>query len=282
MESTYSGKESEESHETVQVSQSSIDMMALGTRTDVKPKRNSSVRRLLSSLFQSSTKAAEKESIPKTQPSDNRFSEAIKRIQKSSDYDETVCSHAPYGSYGKRPIIGENTPINGGIFVGALPHEAIVIDEKYGLLNQIYDELMLRFVRFQGKRDQAEAQMIPHIFQLVQEKLRYSEGAVKNLLKDKGIRPDRKAALDIFLQARIGVARHQVLLAAYLMEKLQKRGLIAGCYSIDSMFSPVSQEEECLYYTDSNGNIHLFNPAIEASQGRSNHDFISLGRSYSV
>ena len=61
----------------------------------------------------------------------NRFEAARDRIKSSKHYKDVVTSRSPYGYFNGRPIIGESTPIDGGIYIGVFQQEAIVVDRKY-------------------------------------------------------------------------------------------------------------------------------------------------------
>ena len=71
----------------------------------------------------------------------DRTEQMILRIKADPSFslpDET----APYGRYKGRPIIGHDSPINGGVYVGQHHREAIVVDDKkFPTLNQVYKEL---------------------------------------------------------------------------------------------------------------------------------------------
>ncbi|MCB0333822.1 MAG: hypothetical protein KDD55_10015, partial [Bdellovibrionales bacterium] len=152
----------------------------------------------------------------------DRFQEAVKRIEESEYYE----LGSPYGFYDGRHIIGQNTPINEGVYVGALPHEAIVVDEAHGELEKVYTELLVLHAKDHGKQQAIENTILPYIARIIQEKLHFSPESIRTALDQNQIKPDYKVSLDYFLIHGIGTARHQVLLAAYLIEKLILRGYL--------------------------------------------------------
>ena len=81
----------------------------------------------------------------------NRFEKVIERIQNDPAYTDERSEMAPYGLYRGRPLIGEKCPINGGIYLGITPHEALVMDECYGRLPELYEEFTFRFVKQHGQ-----------------------------------------------------------------------------------------------------------------------------------
>ncbi len=192
--------------------------------------------------------------------SHHRFHEACQRISSSPHYDSVRNAKAPYGYLYGRQIIGESNPVNGGIYLGIIPHEGVVVDEKYGALNNLYNELVMRYARDHGKRSHIEDVFFSHITALTREALPLNEKNVRKLAHQKKIGPDRKTALDFYIKQRIGAARHQVLLGAYFLQKLQLKGLIGGLSQIDHRYSALPGEDERLIYTTSAGKILIFDP----------------------
>lgn len=202
-----------------------------------------------------------KSDIPAETHLRNRFIEAIKRVQNSVHYASTTGPEAPLGYFQTRPIIGPSNIVAGSVYLGVIAHEALVVDEKYGALHALYDSLILRFVREDGKRAGFEDKIIRYVVSLVREKLPYDPQGVRDLAFKRGIKPDRKTSLDFYLNHRIGAARHQVLLAVYLLQKLKGRGLISGAIQIDQDFGELPAEDERLIYITSSGKTYLFDPS---------------------
>jgi len=194
----------------------------------------------------------------------NRFQNVIKRLVGHPDYDPTTDDEAPYGKFLGRPIIGEHTKINGGVYVGTSAQEALVIDEKYGLLKECYTELMLRYVRKYGtkQKDALEQHIVKEIIDLTKEKLRYrSNREIEEFAAGKGYKLDRKISLDIYIESGLGTDRHQILLAAYLLEKLKEAKYLKGKVYLDSHFKNESSAKEKLIYSNSDGYLFIFSPS---------------------
>ena len=115
-------------------------------------------------------------------------------------------------------------------------------------------------MRDHDKADTIEQDILPYIVDLVTTKLRYSVDEVISLNRRRKIRTDAKVALDLYIREGVGVARHQVLLTAYLLEKLKSRGLISGCFFLDDEFSPNDPRPLRLFYIARNGAQYVFDP----------------------
>lgn len=189
----------------------------------------------------------------------NRFIEALKRIEFKYGFEPNFSEEAPYGFFRNRHIIGEQTKISDGIFVSAVPGEALVVDEKYGILNEVYLKLISRTGQIEESNPNYEYQLFSCVINLTRETLRYSEEAVENIIQVYKIQPDEKVSLDLYIKKRIGVSRHQVLLAAYLLEKLQEKSLIRGTFWIDQNFSEEIKTER-LVFKSADGEIFRFDP----------------------
>jgi hypothetical protein len=189
----------------------------------------------------------------------NRFSEAVRRIELSSFYKASISDEAPYGYYRNRIIIGEGVPINGSIYVGATPHEALVLDKKYGHLEHLILTLISRCSQIEEQNSAYEYEVFSRTVNLVRETLRYSEEGVQQILDKYHIKPDDKVTLDLFVQKKVGVARHQVLLVAFLLEQLRERNLISGHPTIENQISHEIPQERLLF-TSSEGEIFRFDP----------------------
>ena len=81
----------------------------------------------------------------------DRFKVMLERIKTNKFYTPSQSRDDPYGTFLKRHIIGEYTKINGGVYLGATPQEALVIDDCYGFLDSIYTDLMLSLVKRYGE-----------------------------------------------------------------------------------------------------------------------------------
>lgn len=193
----------------------------------------------------------------------NRFKDAVLRIKGRSEYQPATEAGKPYGSFGERHLIGECTPIDGGIYFASPAHEAIVVDDDYGELKTVYMQLMVLFAKDHKNKKELEPEIFPYLVNFVATKLLFSTEEVKLLHEGRGIKEDQKVALDLYLKAGVGVARHQVLLFAYLVERLKARGHIDGCWYIESQYSATDPHHERITYTGRSGELFVFDPVAE-------------------
>lgn len=189
----------------------------------------------------------------------NRFVEAVRRVEFNHAYKPTITDEAPYGYFRNRPIIGEGARVNKGIFVGATPHEALVVDEKYGHLEQLLLALISRCSQIDENSSTYEYEVFSKTVQLVRENLRYSEQGVLRLQEKYNIEPDDKVTLDLFVRKKVGVGRHQVLLAAFLLERARDKNLVKGRPTIETQISDDIPQERLLF-TSASGEVFRFDP----------------------
>ena len=187
----------------------------------------------------------------------------IERIKNHKDFSPVRTSDFPYGAFTGRPIIGEYSRINGGVYLSANAREAIVVDERYGGLELIYSQLMVNFVRRNGTRVQkgTETDLVKAAIELAQTKLTYvSEQTIDMLGQKEVLRSDEKVTLDVFIEHGLGTSRHQVLLAAYLLEKLKDKGYLHGQIILDSTMNKGKNTPEKLIYSSESGDLFVFDP----------------------
>ncbi len=190
----------------------------------------------------------------------NRFQRALRRVRHSGRYEPSRAHNTPLGIYDGRPVIGETSRVNGGIYIGVVPQEAVVVDDKHGELDRLYNELVMRLSEISLERTLEENEILPEVAALVAKRLRFDEHAFDSICAREGINNDDKVAIDMFLFEGIGVARHQVLTAAYLIERLRARNLLQGFASIDGISTHLMGRDERLTYTSPRGYLFIFDP----------------------
>ena len=139
-----------------------------------------------------------------------------------------------------------------------------MVDESYGILREVYTDLMVRYVQRYGSVNGAivERSMLEEIVQLVKEKLRYvSEEKVQQAVHEQPPKADKKVALDLYIERRAGCDRHQALLAAYLIEKLRTKGLIKGKVYLDAHYPLSGERKEKVVYSSASGYLFVFSPS---------------------
>lgn len=196
----------------------------------------------------------------------NRFALASERLSHSSLFDPRQSSAAPYGHYDGRPIIGECTKIHGGIYVGVKPQEAVVVDEKYGELSTTYKVFLDRLPKRFKNEEPTERELFKEVIRFVKDAIVLSYDKFQKIAEKHQLQPDRKIILDVFIREGVGLPRHQVLLACYLLEKLRQDGKIAGFHSIDAEVAFDDLDRDRLVYTTSGGELVTFDPLAKTSK----------------
>jgi hypothetical protein len=174
----------------------------------------------------------------------HRVSDDIHAAGKMHAYqDKHVEAGWGNGMYGNRPIIGRDTPVNGGVYpVGTAKGEALVIDdEKYPKeLNEVYDKVMSRLRNIDEKQFGMQAlhnvlrgkdrtqQTLQQVYEVVAQTLRYDIPATDALASD-----NKRIALNVYISQGVGVCRTQAALSAYVVERMVNQGALEGKVSID-------------------------------------------------
>lgn len=175
------------------------------------------------------------------------------RLGKSPAYDAPD-ENSDNGYYAGRRIIGRDTPIHGGVYLGGSEREAIVVDEKYGELEKVYENLVKRIPNLKDTDN-----VIRQIFNTVIKSMPTNEIAVEKL--GKQFAPDQKVALDSYILSKCGVCRHQALLAGYLAEKLINEESMGGKVSIDRNEIKSKGVHAWVRYEDRDGEVYIIDPA---------------------
>lgn len=198
----------------------------------------------------------------------DRFETLARRLQGNPFYDGRLSKSAPLGHFDGRSIIGMSTPILGGVYLGAAPHEAIVVDEKYGELHNLYTKLLVDYLKGKAPKDGVVVgeDIVESIFGLVSSELALSQERFRAVQRDEKLAEDEKVSLDLFVFHRVGLARHRVLLAAYLLEKLVEKGYLQGTWQIGREYDPHHPPEETLNFTSESGRTYFYSPREHGRQ----------------
>ncbi len=164
------------------------------------------------------------------------------------------------GMYRGRRIIKRDSPIDGGVYLGAGEREAIVVDsEKYTEIKRLYE--IAKEKALVGKVDISVAKylILNAVFGTVKEAMAYNEAAADGLAAICNSGSDGKITLDLFIKNKIGVCRHMALACGALLELFKKDGYIRGNASIDR--NTGKGGHAWCRYTNSGGEVYILDVA---------------------
>lgn len=206
---------------------------------------------------------SEKSPQPKPEAKWRKTEAGIERVKDSHFYEEPDYE-APHGYFRNRCIIGRDTPINKGVYLGAGQREAIIVDDKESkILNNVYQELFKK-----RKKDLQSGKKIKlglpgildSVFELVSETLPFNNKKVERITRK--YLSDQKISLSEFIRAKAGICRHQALLAGYVLERLIKEDLIKGKVHINRNAIRGKGGHAWVRYTTHKNKVFILDPAI--------------------
>lgn len=153
--------------------------------------------------------------------------------------------------YKGRHIIGHDTPVLEGVYLGASKREAIVVHDS-DRLNELY-----RLAKSMATRDGKVRReyILQSVYDAVRHAMPIHDDEIANLIvKHLGCENDGKISLDVFLKSRVGVCRHKALACAALLEKFKNEGYLKGSVSVDRNETSTGAHAWCRY-TTSNGDV---------------------------
>ncbi|NYZ80054.1 hypothetical protein H0N95_02270 [Candidatus Micrarchaeota archaeon] len=125
-----------------------------------------------------------------------------------------------------RKVIGRDTGINKGVYIGNGAREAIVVDRKYGAIDRLFEKAKQR-ATVNGVVD--ESRVPQAVFDTVKEAMPIqSREEVQKIIDEKKVGQEGKIALDIFIDRGVGVCRHDSLACAAVLEVFKEKGMIHG------------------------------------------------------
>lgn len=157
---------------------------------------------------------------------------AAQRLKDAGFYEEPD-GYALAGYYSKpgvekRLIIGRDTPINKGVYVGASEREAVVVDDqKDEPLHTAYGDLLIALGKLRDQYRTATETILQEVYQLVLKKIPYNAEMADRIMQAAGSN-DGRVALGSYITSHGGVCRHEALLAGYLIERLIGDGKIGN------------------------------------------------------
>lgn len=192
----------------------------------------------------------------------DKTSLAIENIKDSGLYEEAA-KESPHGYFKGRHIIGRDTPIQGGVYIGAGDREAIVVDDTNNLseLDKIYKLLIQKREEIVAEGGSFTKGILEDVFTTVQQVLLLDKQKVQEINNTLNLNHNEKVTLDTYIRNKAGVCRHQALLGGYILERLAKEGYIKGQVSIDRNFIPGKGGHAWIRYTSGEGRVVILDPA---------------------
>lgn len=190
----------------------------------------------------------------------------LQRLNASGLVEPGSAADAPLGWYHGWRIIGAQTRIDGGIYLGRKPREAIVVDMRRpgSDLRRLYETWLARLRDDRDdeavRRDLRE-HLAARVAELVRGYMPYDEEAVRRLDALGLLQPDQPIDLDVFLHARGGVCRHQVCMVGALLERLVDHGWLFGRVSLERKHVPGWFSHAWVRFDDADGAQWVFDPA---------------------
>lgn len=182
------------------------------------------------------------------------------RLRNSEFYEESD-EVAPNGYFGRRPIIGRDVPVIGGVYLGASSREAIVVSENSKIMTEFYEIIRDQLDEARDAGVNIKSRVMKMVFDYVLEAMPYSQEGVDKIAKDFKLGKDKKISLDIYLLRQSGVCRHQALMVAYVLESLKRDGYVRGNVSVDRNTVKGLGGHAWVRYTNSRGEVYIIDPA---------------------
>ncbi len=191
---------------------------------------------------------------------------AMQRLSNAGKLEPSDGPGSPYGYYCGWQVIGSGSRVDGGIYFGRKPREAIVVDMRRpgSTLRQVYDDWVQAIC---GVREAADVRrdlndnLARHVAELVATYMPYDEAAVHQLERLGVLQPDEPVDLDLFLHAKGGVCRHQVCFVGAILERLADQGWLQGTASLERKFVAGWFSHAWVRFASRDGRVWVLDPA---------------------
>lgn len=162
--------------------------------------------------------------------------------------------------YEGRHVIGRDTDIDGGVYLGGGEREAIVVDSEYGAIPELYEEAKEQAKNAASRADgRTKDYALFAAYDTVRDAVEFDGEAVDNIVERNNVAEDGKIALDSFINNGVGKCRHQALATGAVIEQFQEDGYLTGDVSIDR-----NQDDRgghaWVRYETSGGDIQIIDP----------------------
>lgn len=191
-----------------------------------------------------------------------------KELYQHPDFQDSVDASAPNGLFAGYPIVGGHSGVNQGVYLANDLSEAILIEDHNDVFERLYNELTLRLAIAKQEGEDIEDAALSAAQEITLQSMRYTPNSLYKAAMLDDINGVPLVSFNFYLQVRSGCARHLVLLAAYLMERLILRSVVGGSMYIDNALSYSSAEQENLTYRTILGGNKRFSAAQEGLKPR--------------
>ena len=157
--------------------------------------------------------------------------QALEDLERERNYGEKD-SEAPHGRYRNHPIIGRRSrTVRNGVY-GTRSSEFILVDDKSTLMKNIVDDFMATLPSHEEAATLNAEIILKKISFRVANILRYDLNETERISSPHY---DHKGLIDLseYVEAGVGVCRHQSLLAAHLIEEVIDKGYLAGQVGVE-------------------------------------------------
>ncbi|MEK6936440.1 MAG: hypothetical protein AABW58_00035 [Nanoarchaeota archaeon] len=159
-----------------------------------------------------------------------------------------------------RHIIHKDSPIDGGVSVGQVEREALVVDfNKSKIIPVLYEEAK-KASTFRGQID--KDLILTAVFDVVTKRMKTDESKVEKIIRETATAKDRKISIDHFISAGAAVCRQHALVCGVLIERFIKDGYLNGKVSIDRN-SVYNNGHVWCRYTSSSGKVLILDPTLK-------------------
>jgi len=189
-----------------------------------------------------------------------------RKVHELSGYDVRIYPSAPNGVFRGAPLIGGFSAIVGGLYCGRETEELVSVTSGSELLENAYQQLLFQTAERQLHADNFESGIADVLGAFCTTKLKRQLRHLTPFLQYEEVSEQSIVPLDLFLNAELGDYRHQLLLAAYLCERLIKAGTLKGRIYIDNSLRFQTQLRERLLYFGDGGYRFTFEPEVYKSR----------------
>jgi len=157
----------------------------------------------------------------------DRTARVVERLSSRGQISESGITRL----YNNRHIIGRDSSIDGGVYLGASQREAIVVDFfNSPMLKSIFESVKLE-ISSQSLR--AELEILNEVYTAVYQAMKYDRNVVEEIVEKYGVEEDGEISLDVFADRGVGVCRHMALTCGIIIERLIEEGVMEGRVSVD-------------------------------------------------